>query len=767
MSRDVNPEHGTQRNRCCGEEGASFMSIADKPTTQNRFVYLFELDSVRTSDDEICTGQQALWNEMVRRGNTVVLTYSQLVDSRGFFSLLSHQSYYENFVKLFEEGHIRISQYGEIRTLSLYLLSTIAPEKKFIYSALPLKSSQRRLCALMRRSLVYSDLSEIASYLREPKGSERVRDLFIEVRGSGTQAQVAPSKLNDKEMHEVLRNLYCLIATVLRLSTVHASYLPPRSNEELRHMRLSDILDKVLKFEKDHALFERAASMLRRLLDKHPHENNRSVWLNELRSADLYGFSSHRALQLGEAIVDLCYNYACEISICNTSKRYDTREIYDFDLKRGREGTTFEQDFFRRLKEYRNNGDDADTRFLSEETNSFVPFDDMTQMPDFSKAVHYLEYGNQDDLPTSTRIMPYSYEAESQQKAQKARILASIGKRLIFAIFCLTAVILLELFLNLLQDTFDIQVGPNTGFETALETILFLFLSEYISSAISSIFPSLPSLSEALGSIGNLIKDGLKIVSWAISDTPDSAMDWKERLSTESPIRFITPPRLAQYKSFRKANEREFAASEIYPIADARKDDVMQDLIRQEEISGDEYGLVYRSPFNTLLVDAIVSNASTPQSRTCYYPYERILPTAGDGAVIVPICHGKLVLLKQFRHALRNYQLSFPRGFAEPGEPADITAQRELAEEIAATGVSSPQYLGVIAPDSGLTSRRTRVYAVDIDSYQPDVANGNEGIYSISEVTPSELTKRIQQGDVDDGYTIGAFTLWTLSRQRD
>lgn len=41
------------------------MPIAEKPTMQNRFAYLFELDSVRTSDAEICAGQQALWNEIV------------------------------------------------------------------------------------------------------------------------------------------------------------------------------------------------------------------------------------------------------------------------------------------------------------------------------------------------------------------------------------------------------------------------------------------------------------------------------------------------------------------------------------------------------------------------------------------------------------------------------------------------------------------------------------------------------------------------------
>lgn len=123
-------------------------------------------------------------------------------------------------------------------------------------------------------------------------------------------------------------------------------------------------------------------------------------------------------------------------------------------------------------------------------------------------------------------------------------------------------------------------------------------------------------------------------------------MNWKEGLSEECPIRFITPPRLARYKSFRKANEHEFAASEIYPIADLDEDDVMQDLIRQEEISGEEYGLVYRSPFNTLLVDAIVTDGRVARSGACCYPYERVLPTAGDGAVIVPVCHNRLVLLK-------------------------------------------------------------------------------------------------------------------------
>ena len=46
-------------------------------------VYLFELDSVRKTDEEIEVAQNALLDEIVLNGNVVVMTYNQLVDSRG------------------------------------------------------------------------------------------------------------------------------------------------------------------------------------------------------------------------------------------------------------------------------------------------------------------------------------------------------------------------------------------------------------------------------------------------------------------------------------------------------------------------------------------------------------------------------------------------------------------------------------------------------------------------------------------------------------
>ena len=103
-----------------------------------KYVYLFELDSVRKTDDEIIIGQKALYDEIVINGNIVVLTYNQLVDSRGFFSLLRDEKYSQSLIRLFEMGAIRLSQFGDIRTVSQYLLQSIEDDKEFIYSALPL-----------------------------------------------------------------------------------------------------------------------------------------------------------------------------------------------------------------------------------------------------------------------------------------------------------------------------------------------------------------------------------------------------------------------------------------------------------------------------------------------------------------------------------------------------------------------------------------------------------------------------------------------------
>ena len=67
-------------------------------------VYLFELDSVRNSKEEIAIGQKAMYEEIVRNGNQVVMSFNQLTDSEAFLSLIrdSENETYQRILALFQ-----------------------------------------------------------------------------------------------------------------------------------------------------------------------------------------------------------------------------------------------------------------------------------------------------------------------------------------------------------------------------------------------------------------------------------------------------------------------------------------------------------------------------------------------------------------------------------------------------------------------------------------------------------------------------------------
>lgn len=95
-----------------------------------------------------------------------------------------------------------------------------------------------------------------------------------------------------------------------------------------------------------------------------------------------------------------------------------------------------------------------------------------------------------------------------------------------------------------------------------------------------------------------------------------------------------------------------------------------------EKETGKKIGIAYRSKYNTLLVDLI-------EGEKGYYTYERVIPTStGTGIVIVAEYEGKLVLLNQYRHALRKFQYAFVRGFGEDGIDAPDNVKKEIKEEI-------------------------------------------------------------------------------------
>lgn len=776
---------------------------------KKKYVYLFELDSVRKTDEEILEGQKALYNEIVVNGNIVVLTYNQLVDSRGFFSLLADQKYYHNILELFKRGAICISQFGDIRTVSQYLINSTESDKQFIYSALPLKGSQKRLLALVRRSLMYSDLSEIYAYTSQAdnqKNDAELRTLFAEVEANSRK--VRNTNLHVKQMREIMDNLYWLLSIVLRLSVLHEIYISPRDKEEYKNLKLYNILkivtdmgepghrefqlerDIIKELEVDYiALWNEAISLIKALDAFDKKVNDRSVYLRELlemsESKKETGLNKVK-YQYAEAIINICYNYACEISICNISKHYNVEELREEHS----ELTTFKADFAARLQQYWKKGWKIDQRFLLTDTNVFEKFTRTGKLDNFFLAVKVTDYAEYGKQCREGKIHRYEEGYEGQKRQHKRKMEKSILTKIVFAFFAIVFAVFFSDFLGILQNQFmennfpeEVVLGQSLLNKIWIHIanrqfwigIPILIVTELISVGIALIIPNFISLSDALQSIASLVIDMCKILlnkaSTYINTCTKNISDWEDR-AKEKPIDYTIPQRLKKYMQYNRKSDI-FKKTANYQIADANDPIVMKKLLNLEEDFGYQFGEAYRSKYHTVVVDPIYNKAAEE-----YYPYERMLSPKSDcsqnvkesefgkGVVIIPKIAGKFILLEQERHAIREKQYAFPRGFSED-DNLYADAKRELEEELdinipdeeaEAETACGYKVLGKICPDSGAQGTFADVCYIEAATYQ--VKSGYEGIVSVKAVTEEELQRMIRDGQINDGFTLGAYVLY-------
>lgn len=167
--------------------------------------------------------------------------------------------------------------------------------------------------------------------------------------------------------------------------------------------------------------------------------------------------------------------------------------------------------------------------------------------------------------------------------------------------------------------------------------------------------------------------------------------------------------------------------------------------------TGRTLGVVYESPYRLMVVDLVRG----PEG---LFAYERVLPAArGDAVVAVPVWEGKFVLLEQFRHALRQCQTAFPRGFGENGLSAHENVRKEIQEELRAQ-VLEQRPLGRIASDSGLSG--DEAHAILCRITRPDPPLQYEDIQGMVCLTPAELETEIAAGHITDGFTLSAYALY-------
>ena len=132
------------------------------------------------------------------------------------------------------------------------------------------------------------------------------------------------------------------------------------------------------------------------------------------------------------------------------------------------------------------------------------------------------------------------------------------------------------------------------------------------------------------------------------------------------------------------------------------------------------------------------------------------------GAVsVVPVLDdGTVVMVRQFRAALEETILEIPAGKRDvEGEPPEVTARRELAEEVGyEPGVLTP--LVVLAHSPGFCDERNHIFlATGLVPCERAVDGPEEEHMTIVHLPLDDVFDRIADGSITDAKSIAGLTL--------
>lgn len=133
-----------------------------------------------------------------------------------------------------------------------------------------------------------------------------------------------------------------------------------------------------------------------------------------------------------------------------------------------------------------------------------------------------------------------------------------------------------------------------------------------------------------------------------------------------------------------------------------------------------------------------------------------VLHHPGAAVIIPQRDDGNLLMLEQYRHALRDTLLEFPAGTLDPGEEPIDCARREIEEE---TGHGADEWteLGVIHPSPGFCDEVQTCYlarGLAEKSRDKDI----DEIIAVRTMTIDAVTEAIADGLMTDAKSIAIFT---------
>ena len=165
--------------------------------------------------------------------------------------------------------------------------------------------------------------------------------------------------------------------------------------------------------------------------------------------------------------------------------------------------------------------------------------------------------------------------------------------------------------------------------------------------------------------------------------------------------------------------------------------------------------VVYDNPWMTLREDVI----RRPDGSEGIYSYVE----KPDFALIIPIEHGGVHLVEQYRYPVGHRSWEFPQGTLpnrESGDPLEL-ARRELAEE---TGLRARRlhHLGNLHPAKGMGSQGFAVFVAEDLEVGEHAREHEEQDMRQRWVSRTEFEQMIRDGLVTDDSTLAAYLLLLL-----